>query len=151
MFECSHTGPTCILRRQEFGQVRWLEPRFSGTWTACRTEDRRVTNLAFLPQRELATASEHLASLAKGDYNYAGWSISSRRRAHEKEQKLSKEIVDHLVELGIRVRVLAIAVEGLGRARGRDQDGIAMSAMLVQLSDEIVDVTEMITPSSTLR
>jgi hypothetical protein len=66
-----------------------------------------------------------------------------------KEQKLSRELVDHLVELGIRVRVLAIAVEGLGRARGRDQDGIAISAMLVQLSDEIVDVTEMITPSST--
>jgi hypothetical protein len=64
-----------------------------------------------------------------------------------KEQKLSKEIVNHLVELGIRVRVLAIAVEGRGRARGRDR--IAISAMLVQLSNEIGDVTEMITPSST--
>jgi hypothetical protein len=45
--------------------------------------------------------------------------------------------------------VVLFAVEGLDGARGRDQDGTAISAMLVQLSDKIVDVTEMITPSST--
>ena len=57
-----------------------------------------------------------------------------------------KELADHLVELGIKVRVLAIAVEGLGRQQGRAQDGLAISAMLVQLSDEIADVSEMIIP-----
>jgi hypothetical protein len=45
--------------------------------------------------------------------------------------------------------VVLLAVQGLDRARGRDQDGTAISAMLVQLSDKIVDVTETITPSST--
>lgn len=55
-----------------------------------------------------------------------------------------KELADHLVELGIKVRVLAIAVEGLGRQKGRPRDGLAISAMLVQLSDEIADVSEMI-------
>lgn len=59
----------------------------------------------------------------------------------------SKELAEHLVHLGIKVRVLAIAVEGLGRKQDRAQDGIAISAMLVQLSDEIADVSEMIIPS----
>ena len=57
-----------------------------------------------------------------------------------------KELADHLIELGIKVRVLAIAVEGLGRHKGRAQDGLAISAMLVKLSDEIADVSEMIIP-----
>jgi hypothetical protein len=57
-----------------------------------------------------------------------------------------KELADHLIELGIKVRVLALAVEGLGRQKGRAQDGLAISAMLVKLSDEIADVSEMIVP-----
>jgi hypothetical protein len=60
--------------------------------------------------------------------------------------KRTQELADHLVELGVKVRVLAIAVEGLGRKKGRAQDGLAISAMLVQLSDEIADVSEMIVP-----
>ena len=57
-----------------------------------------------------------------------------------------KELAEHLIELGIKVRVLALAVEGLGRQKGRAQDGLAISAMLVKLSDEIADVSEMIVP-----
>jgi hypothetical protein len=59
-----------------------------------------------------------------------------------------KELADQLVELGIKVRVLAIAVEGLGRQKGRSQDGLAISAMLVQLSDEIADMSEMVVPTA---
>jgi hypothetical protein len=62
-------------------------------------------------------------------------------------QAHSKEVVDRLIELGIKVRVLAIAVEGLGRQKGRIEDGVAISAMLLQLSDEIADVSEMIIPA----
>jgi hypothetical protein len=51
------------------------------------------------------------------------------------------------IDLGTKVRVLAIAVEGLGRKQDRAQDGLAISAMLVQLGDEIADVTEMVVPS----
>jgi hypothetical protein len=53
---------------------------------------------------------------------------------------------DRLIDLGIKVRVFAIAVEGLGRKQDRAQDGFAISAMLVQLSDEIADLSEMIIP-----
>ena len=59
----------------------------------------------------------------------------------------SEELANHLIDLGIKVRVLAIAVEALGRTKNRDQDGIAISAMLMQLSDEIADVSEMIVPT----
>lgn len=63
-------------------------------------------------------------------------------------QRHPKELADQLIELGIKVRVLAIAVEGLGRQKGRVQDGVAISAMLVQLSDEIADMSEMIIPQT---
>jgi hypothetical protein len=58
-----------------------------------------------------------------------------------------RELADRLIDLGTKVRVLAIAVEGLGRKQDRAQDGLAISAMLVQLGDEIADVTEMVVPS----
>jgi hypothetical protein len=62
------------------------------------------------------------------------------------QQRHSRDLADHLIELGIKVRVLAIAVEGLGRQKRRSRDGIAISAMLLQLSDEIADLSEMIIP-----
>ena len=55
---------------------------------------------------------------------------------------------DRLIDLGIKVRVLAIAVEGLGRKQDRAQDGFAISAMLVQLSDEIADWSEVTVPAA---
>jgi hypothetical protein len=61
-------------------------------------------------------------------------------------QPCAKDLTDRLIDLGIKVRVLAIAVEGLGRKQDRAQDGFAISAMLVQLSDEIADLSEMIIP-----
>ena len=62
------------------------------------------------------------------------------------QQRHSRDLADHLIELGIKVRVLAIAVEGLGRKKRRSRDGIAISAMLLQLSDEIADLSAMIIP-----
>jgi hypothetical protein len=72
---------------------------------------------------------------------------ASSREATMCNPRESKELADHLIDLGIKVRVLAIAVEALGREKQRPQDGIAISAMLVQLSDEIADVSEMLVPT----
>ena len=46
-------------------------------------------------------------------------------------QPCAKDLTDRLIDLGIKVRVLAIAVEGLGRKQDRAQDGFAISAMLL--------------------
>lgn len=57
-------------------------------------------------------------------------------------------IAEHLLELELKLRVLAMAVEGLGRRRGRGADGAAISAMLYQISDEIADMSDAVDPPS---
>ncbi len=57
-------------------------------------------------------------------------------------------IAEHLIELGLKLRVLAMAVEGLGRRKGRVADGAAISAMLYQISDEIADMSDAVDPPS---
>ncbi len=57
-------------------------------------------------------------------------------------------IAEHLLELGLKLRVLAMAVEGLGRRKGRVADGAAISAMLYQISDEIADMSDAVDPPS---
>jgi hypothetical protein len=59
------------------------------------------------------------------------------------------DTAEHLLELGLRLRVLAMAVEGLGRQKGREPDGIAISVMLYQISDEIADMGDVVDPPDT--
>jgi hypothetical protein len=59
---------------------------------------------------------------------------------------LNDATAEHLLELGLRLRVLAMAVEGLGRRKGREPDGVAISAMLYQISDEIADMGDVVDP-----
>jgi len=60
-----------------------------------------------------------------------------------------ERIADALTELGIRVRVLAIAVENLGQQDRSSESGGAISALLHMISIEIDDISDVIRAAST--
>ena len=50
-----------------------------------------------------------------------------------------------LIDIGIRMRLAALGVEALAREKDRSEDGQAICALLCQLSEEIAEVSALVT------
>ena len=53
-----------------------------------------------------------------------------------------------LIDIGIRMRLAALGVEALAREKDRSEDGQAICALLCQLSEEIAEVSALVTTAS---
>jgi hypothetical protein len=54
-------------------------------------------------------------------------------------------IGDTLIDIGLRMRLAALCVEALAREKDRSEDGQAICALLCQLSEEIAEVSALVT------